>query len=75
MIYEVIRKMAWNKFQCFNGLLRLYVQLVVRFPKNAIPLKFKNTVPAVTTTGSLRAPGQKYHHRKSLELNVHMWPH
>lgn len=28
MIYEVIKKMAWNKFQCWNGLLRPYVELV-----------------------------------------------
>lgn len=47
MIYEVIRKMAWNKFRCWNGLLRPYVELarsstVLKY--SAIPLRLKNSL-------------------------------
>lgn len=45
MIYEVIRKMAWKKFQCWNGLLRPYVEIVrIRsiLQNIAIPLRLKS---------------------------------
>lgn len=46
MIYEVIRKVAWNKFRYWNGLLRPCAELVrssIVLKSTDVAMRLKNT--------------------------------
>lgn len=72
MIYEVIRKMSWNKFQCWNALLRPYVEIVrscTVLKNNAITFLLKNTPKVIKENWVRNINAEKG------EYDVHMWLH
>lgn len=86
MIYEVIRKMSWNKFQCWNALLRPYVEIVrscTVLKNNAITFLLKNTLchqlqprpPNGAVPKVIKENWVRNINAEKGEYDVHMWLH